>query len=78
MSCRVDKIQWNPKESRKRPKIHAHVIVYDHRFMVDGLYINVHIALQKMFRLGIVGAAQHLLDKDLSSACRSIEPKKDA
>ena len=57
MSCRVDEIQWNPKESRERPKVHAHFTVDYHCFVTDRLCIDVHVASQKMFRLGIVGAA---------------------
>ena len=57
MSCRVDGIHWNSKESREWSKVHAHFAVDDHCFMADGCSIDVHIALQKMFRLGIVRAA---------------------
>ena len=45
--------------------------------MTDGLYIDIYVALQKMFRLRIKGAPQHFLNKNLSPTGRSIEPKKD-
>jgi hypothetical protein len=54
------------------------VIVYDHCFVTDCLWIDVHIASQKMFRLGIVGTAEHFLNKNLSTACRGEDPKNDA
>ena len=56
MSRWVDEIQWNSKESRERSKVHAHFAVDEHCFMADRRSIDVHITLQKMFRLGIVGA----------------------
>ena len=46
--------------------------------MADSLYIDVYIASQKMLRLRIVGAAQHLLNKDMPAACRGKDPKKGA
>jgi hypothetical protein len=46
--------------------------------MPDRIYIDVHIASQKMFRLRIIGATEHLLNEDLPSACCSEQPKKAA
>jgi hypothetical protein len=35
-------------------------------------------AHSQKFRLGIVGTAEHLLNKNLSTACRGEDPKNDA
>src|SRR5206468_8374231 len=78
MSRRVDKIKGNTEERRKRSKIHPHFVVHDHCFMPDRLHIDIHVSAQKMFRLRIIGTAEHFLNKNLRAACRDEHPKKYA
>lgn len=51
MSCRVNEIQGNSEERRKRSKVHPHFTVNDHRLMLDRFNVDIDIAAQKMFRL---------------------------
>ena len=46
--------------------------------MADRVRIDVHIAVQKMFCLRVIGAAEHLLNKNLPTACGGEEPKNNA
>jgi len=46
--------------------------------MPDRVHIDVYIASKKMFRLRIIGAAEHLADKDLSAAGRCKHPEQRA
>ena len=78
MSRWVNQVERDTYERRKRGKVHSHLPVHDHCFMPDRVYIDVHIASQKMFRLRIIGATEHLLNEDLPSACCSEQPKKAA
>ena len=49
--------------------------VHDHCFMPDRLHIDVHVAAKKMFRLRIVGAAEHFFNKNLPPACCDEHPE---
>ena len=46
--------------------------------MADRLRVDIHIAAQKMFCLGIVCAAEHVLNKNLPTTCGGEEPKNKA
>ena len=70
MSRRVDEIERKTEERWERPEVHAHFAVHDHCFVPDRVHIDVHIPAQKMFRLRIVGATEHLLNEDLPSSRR--------
>ena len=67
MSGWIDEIQRNAKQRGERPKVHPHFAVHDHRFMCDGGCVDPHIASQEVFRLRIVGATQHFLNKNVSA-----------
>ena len=51
MPRRVNEIQGNSEERRKRPKVHPHFTVNDHRLMPDSLNVDIDITAQEMFRL---------------------------
>ena len=46
--------------------------------MPDRLYIDIHVPAQKMFRLRIVGATEHFLNKNLPAARCDEHPKERA
>jgi hypothetical protein len=51
------------------------VIVHDRRFMPDRLHIDIHVPAQKMFRLRIVGATEHFLNKNVSAPGHGEQPQ---
>ncbi len=46
--------------------------------MTDRVQVYIHVSAQKMFRLRVAGAAEHLLNKDLPSSRCGEHPKKHA
>jgi len=71
----INEIQRNSKQRGERAKVHPHFAVHVHCFMCDCIGIDAHIASQKVFRLRIVGATEHFLNKNVSAASHGEEPK---
>lgn len=74
----MDEIQRNAKQRGERPKVHPYFAVHDHRFMCAGGCIDPHIASQKVFRLRIVGATEHFLNKNVSTPGHGEQPEDHA
>src|SRR5437667_163326 len=56
----------------------ARVTVHDQCFVADRLHIDVNVPAQKMVRLRIVGATEHLLNKNLPATRCGKEPEDAA